>query len=103
MISEVMATKTGARISAPIGTALLEQLTDVDARSMSPETARKFLSLVFAPAHKRRARALSENARKGTLLPTEQAELDDFIRVADLLTILHSRARQALKHAGVPA
>jgi len=51
----------------------------------------------------RRVRALSEKARKGTLLPAEQAELDEFIRVADLLTVLHSRARQALKHAGVPA
>jgi hypothetical protein len=82
---------------------MLEQLTDLDARSIPPETARKFLSLAFDASHKRRVRVPSDKARKGTLLPAEQAELDEFIRVADILTIPHSRARQALKLAGVPA
>jgi hypothetical protein len=33
-------------------------------------------------------------------MPAERAELDEFIRVAELLAILQSRARQALKRAG---
>jgi hypothetical protein len=100
---ELMATKTGTETQAPIGTAMLEQLADLDAHSMSRETARKFLEITFEPSHKQRVRHLSEKARKGTLLPAEHVELDEFIRVADLLAILHSKARQALKHAGLPA
>lgn len=98
-----MATRTASRIPAPIGTAILEQLTALDAHRISPETARKFLSLVFDAAQRRRVRVLSEKASKGTRLAAKQAELDELIRVADILTILHSRVRQALKLAGVSA
>jgi len=42
---------------------------------------------------------LSQKARAGSRTPAERAELDEFIRVADLLAILQSRARQALKRA----
>ena len=102
MNSKLMTTiKTQARV--PIGTAILEQLADLDARSLSTETARKFLQITFSPAHKQRVRILSDKARKGTLLPAEQTELDEFIRVADLLAILHSRSRQGLKHDGLSA
>jgi hypothetical protein len=33
------------------------------------------------------------------LTPSEEDELDEYIRVADLLAILQSRARRALKDA----
>lgn len=82
---------------------MLEQLADLDARGLSVETARTFLQIRFEPAHKRRVHLLSEKARTGTLLPAEQSELDEFLRVADLLAVLHSKARQALKHAGASA
>jgi hypothetical protein len=98
-----MATRTGTAKLEPVGTAMLEQLANLDARSMSTETARRLLQITFEPEHKQRVSVLSEKARNGTLLPAEGAELDDFIRVADLLAILHSRARQALKHAGLSA
>jgi hypothetical protein len=97
-----MATKTGTKTTM-IGTAMLEQLADLDARSMPAETARTFLQMAFKPSHKQRVRILSERARKGILLPSEETELDEFLRVGDLLTILHSKARQALKHAGLSA
>lgn len=103
MNQELMATKTGTVQLEPVGTAVLEQLADLDAKSISPETARKLLELTFSPTHKDRVDALSQKAREGTLLPAEQGELDEFIRVADLLTILQSRARQALKRAGLSA
>ena len=86
-----------------MGTAMLEQLADLEAKSISPETARKFLELTFNRTHKARVSFLSEKARQGTLLPAEEEELNEFLRVADLLAILHSRARRALKHAGLSA
>lgn len=97
-----MATNTGTRIPAPVGTALLEQLTELDAESLSPATARKLLELGFSPAHQKRVRALSEKARQGTLTTSEGQELDDFIHVGNLLAILQSKARQVLKHSAPP-
>jgi len=44
---------------------------------------------------------LLQKAREGSLTAAERADLDEFIRVADLLAILDSRARQALARAGV--
>jgi hypothetical protein len=97
MHPELMATKTrGSR--EPIGTALLEQLADIDARSLSASTARKLLELKFDSSHQRRVSVLSRKARDGSLLPAEADELDEYLRVADLLAILQSRARQALKN-----
>ena len=98
-----MATTTVAAKPEPVGTAMLEQLADLDAKSISPATARKFLDLAFSRSQQERVHTPSQKAREGSLSPTEAAELDEFIRVADLLAILQSRARQALKHAGFSA
>jgi hypothetical protein len=101
--SDIMATKTVAAKLEPVGTAMLEQLADLDSKSISPETARKLLDLAFSRLQQERVHALSQKAREGALTPTEGAELDEFIRVADLLAILQSIARQALKRAGFSA
>jgi hypothetical protein len=98
---DVMATRTVAAEPEPIGTAMLEQLVDLDPKSISPATARKFLDLSFSRSHQERVDTLSQKAREGSLTTTEAEALDEFIRVADLLAILQSRARQALKHAGI--
>ena len=101
MNPELMATKTGTQRTENIGTAMLEQLAELDARSLSPETARSFLQLDFGRSHQERVDDLSVKAQRGTLTPAEGQELDEFIRVGDLLAILQSKARQALKHAGL--
>src|SRR3954470_11039437 len=99
MNPELMATKTGAARPEQIGTAMLQQLADLEPRSLSPETAQKLLELDFSPPQQERVSLLSEKAQEGTLTPPEQQELDEYIRVADLLAILQSRARRALKDA----
>jgi hypothetical protein len=43
---------------------------------------------------------LSKKARDGSLLAEGKDELDEYIRAAELLAVLQSRARQALKNAG---
>lgn len=101
MTPELMATKTGTHGTEQIGTAMLEQLTELDARSLSPETARKLLDLNFGEAHQQRATLLSQKASEGSLNPVERQELEEYIRVADLLAILQSRARRALKQADI--
>jgi hypothetical protein len=96
-----MATKTVVPKPEPVGTTILEQLADLDARSLSPETAHKLLGLAFTRSQQERVDELSRQAREGELTPAERADLDEFIRVADLLAILQSRARQALRRAGL--
>jgi hypothetical protein len=97
-----MAIQAGVTRAGSAGTAMLEQLAEIEARGMSPDTARKLLQLEFDSTEKARVTALSKKAQEGTLLPDEQAELDEYIRVADVLAVLQSRARQALKHADLP-
>jgi hypothetical protein len=96
----LMAIRTGTAKPIPAGTAILEQLVDLDAESISPATARKLLEFQFGASHHVCVSALSQKARAGTLNPDEQAELDEYIRVGTLLSILQSRARRALKAAG---
>jgi len=96
-----MTTKTVTPKSARVSTAMLEQIAKLDAKSISPDTARHLLELSFSRSHQRQVDALSQKAREGSLTPAERADLDEFIRVADLLAILQSRARQALKRAGL--
>jgi hypothetical protein len=95
-----MATKLAKDGPGHVATAMLEQLADLDARGLSPETARTLLQMTFDPSHRDRVDALSAGARDGSLGPDERDERDEFLRVADLLAILQSRARQALARAG---
>jgi hypothetical protein len=99
MDPKLMATKTGRARPEPIGTAILQQLADLEPQSMSPATARKILELSFSRRQQKRASLLSEKVQEGALTPEEEDELDEFIRVADLLAILQSCARRALKAA----
>lgn len=101
MNPELMATNTGAERTEHVGTSMLEQLADIDERSLSPETARKLLQLRFERSHQERVSLLSAKAREGSLTPAEHDELDEYIHVGDLLAILQSKARQVLKHAGL--
>ena len=98
---DLMTSKTVTTNPVPVSTAMLEQIAGLDAKSISPETARHLLDLSFSRSHQQQVDALSQKARAGSLTPAERAELDEFIRVADLLAILQSRARQALKRAGL--
>lgn len=80
---------------------MVEQIAGLDAKSISPQTAHHFLDLLFSRSHQQQVDALSQKAQAGSLTPAERTKLDEFIRVADLLAILQSRARQALKRGGL--
>jgi hypothetical protein len=92
-----MATRARTTKPGPAGTAVLEELAELDVESISPATARKLLAFRFGASHQTRVNALSQKARAGTLSPDEQEELDESIRVGTLLSILQSRARRVLK------
>lgn len=68
---------------------------------LSPDAARSILELRFQSADQVKVDRLSTKAREGSLTPTERAELEEYIRVADLLAMLKSKARLSLKKAGL--
>jgi hypothetical protein len=85
------------------GIAIPDQLADLDVRSISPETAQTLLKLRFDEFHHERFNLLTAKAREASLTPSEQEDLDEYIQTADILAIVQSKARQALKSAGVAA
>jgi hypothetical protein len=70
--------------------------------SMSRDVAEYLLSIDFDPSDRDRMNVLAERAREGNLTPEEAAELDSYLHVGSLLSILQSKARRLLK-SEVPA
>ena len=98
-----MATETRRVKRQHAGIAILDQLAELDVRSISPDTAQTLLKLRFDEFHHERFNLLTAKAREASLTPSEQEDLDEYIQTADILAIVQSKARQALKSAGVAA
>ncbi len=64
---------------------------------MDSHVARYLLSLAFEPEDVERMNLLAARSRDGELSPEEAAELDSYIHVGNLLSIVQSRARLYLK------
>jgi hypothetical protein len=92
----VMSTSTQS-----VEASILSRLICPERPSLSPEAAQGILSLRFDDAETRRMNQLAEKAREGTLSPDEQALLDGYERIGSLIGLLHSKARQSLKKAGI--
>lgn len=71
-----------------------------DREPLSPEVARYFLKFHFLESEQQRMAVLNEKANEGLLTPEERSELEDYIHIGDVLSIMQSRARQALKKHG---
>ena len=78
-------------------TRLLERVIRPQQGDLSPDLAAFILKLDFSPADHARYEALSYKVQHGAMAPEERAELDDFLAVDTLLSILQSKARVALK------
>ncbi|MBV8902511.1 MAG: hypothetical protein JOZ22_02650 [Acidobacteriia bacterium] len=65
--------------------------------NLSRDVAEFLLSIDFEPSDVERMDFLSERARSGSLTEEETVELDSYLHVGSLLSILQSRARRFLK------
>jgi hypothetical protein len=71
---------------------------------MDSHVARYLLSLDFEPEDVDRMNLLAERAREGDLSADEEAELDSYLHVGNLLTIMQSRSRVYLRtQEGTPS
>ena len=71
-----------------------------DREPLSPEVARYFLKFHFLDSEQQRMAVLNEKANEGLLTPEERSELEDYIHIGAILSIMQSKARQALKKHG---
>ena len=88
MSSQVVTPNTEAAILARL----------IQARdSMSRDVAEYLLSIDFENSDVERMNSLAERAREGNLTPEEAAELDSYLHVGSLLSIMQSKARRLLQ------
>lgn len=66
-------------------------------RNLTPELARHILTLEFNADDKARMHELAVKNQEGRISPEELRDLDSYIKVADLLAILQSKARKLLR------
>ncbi len=79
--------------------AIFARLWDRSPGGLTPTVARHVLRLGFESDDLRQMHVLLERNRTGALTAAEREELDGYVKVADLLAILQSKARKVL---GVP-
>jgi hypothetical protein len=94
-----MATDQGEAASGEIASevTILSQLLLNGQGGGTPEFARYLVSLEFSSADKARMHELAVKNQAGKISPQELRELDGYVKAGDLLAILQSKARMALK------
>jgi hypothetical protein len=78
---------------------LLEILTNGES-PMTPELASHILAMRFTEKQRARMLELADRNSAGTLTPDERQEMLAFAHVGSTLSILHSKARMALRDSG---
>ena len=81
---------------------ILARLIEARPHDLPRDAAHYLLSLRFDDGDVSRMNVLSESARLGTLTPSDQAELDSYIHVSNLLAVMQSKARQVPAGPGSP-
>ena len=77
--------------------AILARLIQIDEQQLSHGAAEYLLSIRFGERDIARMNELSELARQGKLTSQEQGELDSYLHVANLLAVIQSKGRRALR------
>jgi hypothetical protein len=67
---------------------------------LTREVARYILGITFSDEDKARMHELAGKNQEGTIAPGELRELDSYVKMGDLVAILKSKARLALKQKG---
>jgi len=81
------------------GAAILNRLFDPQRDQLPADAARFLARLDFPKSDHRRMEELSCKAAEGALSPDEREELEEYLRVADLLAVIQSTARRSLKRS----
>src|ERR1700681_2847174 len=77
--------------------AIWARLMQAQRDELSPEAAEFLLAMDFGESDRQRMLQLAERSEAGTLTAEEQIEYDGYWHVGNLLAVMQSRARRALK------
>jgi len=66
-------------------------------KELSPEAAEYLLSITFPETDRKRLEQLAERSAAGTLTDEERAEYDSYLHIGNLLAVMQSKARVALR------
>jgi len=66
-------------------------------RVVTPEAARSILRMKLSKADRDRAHELALKAQTGAMSAGERSELEFYLKLGSLLTLMHSKARIALR------
>src|SRR5437879_12507 len=80
-------------------TAIWGRLLDPSRVHLTPQAAEGILSIRFSDSDRSRVNELASKSNDGTLTESERAECESYVRVQYALSLVHLRARRALKQA----
>lgn len=81
---------------------LLDIFTNEEAK-MSPEAAKGILSMRFTDKQRARMLDLADRSSAGTLSPAERQEMEGYANAGTFLSLLHAKARLAMRNQGDPS
>lgn len=81
------------------GAAILNRLIDPDRNDLSVEAAQSLIQLDFPQCDHARMEHLSAQAAAGAVSADERDELEEYLRIADFLAVIQSKARKSLARA----
>jgi hypothetical protein len=84
------------KVSLDFEPAIWARLIQAPKAAISPEAARYLMAIDFGDADHARMQELMEKSNEGRLTSEETAELDGYVNIANVLSVMHSRARLAL-------
>ena len=88
-----------AQINSNREPAIWARLMQTPGDELSPDAAAYLLSIRFAESDFDRMRQLAERSEMGELNEEERAEFDSYLRIGNLLAVIQSKARVALRRA----
>jgi hypothetical protein len=77
--------------------AIWERVMGPEKNGLSAAAARAILKLGFSDEDKDRMHELARKNREGALSEREKEEFEAYVKVGDLLSLLHLKARRSLK------
>jgi hypothetical protein len=77
--------------------AIWARLMQAQGDDLSPEVAEYLLSFAFGENDRERMHQLAERSESGALTAEEQQEFDSYLHVGNLLAVIQSKARAALR------
>jgi hypothetical protein len=78
--------------------AIWERMIDPAEDNLSAEAARFLLRLDFREPDHTRMEELAQKSNDGTLTDDERAELQNYVRIGNVLALIQSKARISLQH-----